>query len=321
VTLCCVWLVAGCGEPAPTDADGGDATAQNATDTTNNGASNGVSDGYAANDGAGADSAGPAPFWQPPAGGYTVLFLDVGQGDAIVVIAADGSTMLVDGGKREKILAKRLAALKLKSIDFVVATHADSDHIGALEAAFDSFDVGSVYWNGSTKDTDVFDDFLQAAKEGGAQLLVPQRGDVFKLGEVPVEVVHPGKLSGSHNDDSIVLLTGCSGAWLLLTGDAEAKAEAEMLQDYGISDVDVLKVGHHGSKSGTTQPFLDALKAKDAIISAGKQNIYNHPDSSVIERLKSSGAKVWETDVNDGDDTLMMKADCKSPYVFSRPFW
>ena len=267
------------------------------------------------------DAGPPPPFWMPAKGGYTVLFVDVEQGDATVVIADDGTTMLIDGGKTTKLLAARLQALKLQQLDVVVATHADADHIGGLKAAFDAFDVGTVYWNGSTKDTTLFDNFLQDAKDEGAQLLIPKRGDKFKLGTLPVEVVHPGTISGNHNEDSVVLMTGCSGAWVLLTGDAEAEAEDEMLKKYGVSDVDVLKVGHHGSKSSTTQPFLDALKPKDAVISAGRKNIYGHPDNSVVERLKAAGAKVQLTDINEGDDTLMMKTDCKLPYSFTRPFW
>ena len=188
-------------------------------------------------------------------------------------------------------------------------------------AVFEAFDVMNVYWNGGVKDTDVFDEFLDTAKEEGAQLLEPRRGDTFKLGKMTVEVVHPGKLSGAHNHDSIVLQTGCAGAWLLLTGDAETAAEKEMISQFGIGDIDILKVGHHGSKNGTTQPFLDALKPKHAVISAGRNNLYGHPDAALVERLKAAGAKVHETDVTENDDTLMLKADCKLSQQFSRPFW
>ncbi|GEM_PF-2327257 len=267
------------------------------------------------------DTVAAKPFWMPDSGGFTVLFLDVGQGDAIVVISDDGTTMLVDGGRTENLLAQRLKSMQLTRLDVVVASHADLDHIGGLGAAFDAFDVGTVYWNGAKKETASFMEFLDDATKEGAKLIEPRRGESFKLGPLKVEVVHPGKLSGNHNDDSIVLQTGCAGSWVLLTGDAENAAEKEMLNEFGVSDIDVLKVGHHGSKSGTSQTFIDALKPKHAIISAGVTNAYGHPDAGVIARLKKAGAKVLETDIDDADDTVMMTATCKGPYSFSRPFW
>ncbi len=261
------------------------------------------------------------PFWMPDPGGFKVFFIDVGQGDATIVIADDGTTMLVDGGRNSTLLATRLQSFQLKNIDVIVATHADSDHIGGLVAAFAAFDVKTVYWNGGKKETEVFNAFLNAATNEGAKLVTPRRGDSFKLGNLPVDVVHPAALSGNHNDDSIVLQTGCSGSWVLLTGDAEANAEKEMLTKFGISDIDVLKVGHHGSKSGTSQPFVDALKPKHGIISAGRDNAYGHPDAAVTGRLKKAGAEIIETDLDENDDTVMMTATCKLKYTFSRPFW
>lgn len=284
----------------------------------------GTADTTLAGDAASGDDApeivAPPPFWTPPPGGYTVLFVDVGQGDAIVVIADDGSTLLVDGGKSPKVLAARLASLQLKGIDILVATHADSDHIGGLLAAFDAFDVLNVYWNGATKTTNVFEEFLSTAKDEGAQLLIPKVGEVIKVGSLPVTVVHPGVLTDDANNDSIVLVGGCEGARFLLTGDAEEPAEQQLLKQPTNLDIDVLKVGHHGSKSGTTDAFIAAVTPKTAIISAGLTNAYDHPDASVIDRLKKAGAEILATDTaDDTDDTLMMKTDCKLPYVFTRP--
>ncbi len=132
-------------------------------------------------------------------------------------------------------------------------------------------------------------------------------------------MLHPAMVTGNHNDDSVVLEFGCPGARVLLTGDAEHSAEKDMIATKMLSDIDVLKVSHHGSKTGTSQAFIDVVKPEHAIISAGKVNSYGHPDEGVVERLKKAGAKVHATDTASSDDTIMFKADCKAPYAFETP--
>lgn len=271
---------------------------------------------------AGGDTTSSVNPLVPPAGGYAAIFLDVGQGDATLLIAADGTTALIDGGLSADTLRKRLHRLGVSRVDYVIATHADADHIGGLPAVLQDFAVSKVLWNGVGKDTQIFESFLDlAAKEPGATVTVAARASAHPLGNLSLEVLHPAAgvaAAGDHNNQSVVVLTGCSGAWLLLPGDAEQPAEADMLSAGLLSDVDVLHVGHHGSASGTTTAFLDEVTPEHAVISAGVVNSYGHPDPGVVARLEGRGAKVWRTDLGWDDDTVWMHADCKGGLTFGR---
>lgn len=250
-----------------------------------------------------------------PAGGYRVIFLDIGQGDATLVIASSGETLLVDGGNKPNLLIQRLVALGLERLDAVVATHADADHIAGLAKAMARWDVKTVYWNGLKKETQVFKAFFAAASK--VQLIAPKRGQILKVGSLNLEVLHPDKSASegsNHNAASLVLLTGCPGAWVMLTGDAEAQSEKSMLKADVLSDIDVLKVAHHGSKSSTTQAFLDAVTPEHGVISAGMTNAYGHPDDVVIGRLNDGNIKIHHVDSTWSDDSVTLTSTCKGSY-------
>ena len=277
-------------------------------------------------DGVGLDGAadGRASFMPlvPPASGYAAIFLDVGQGDATLLIAATGEVALIDGGVSKSTLTKRLARLGLTRIDTIVATHADADHITGLPEALAEYEVGRILWNGVSKGTQIFDAFLAAAKaEAGATIIVARRGDTFPLGNLQLEVLHPGPgadTSDDHNNESVVIQTGCSGGWLLMMGDAEHPAEEEMLGAGVLSDVDVLHAAHHGSSTGSGDAFLKAVQPEVAVISAGAENAYGHPDQEVIDRFNAAKIAIWQTDTGWDDDSVWMHADCKGGLTFGR---
>ncbi|MEY3012886.1 MAG: hypothetical protein RIT45_1621 [Pseudomonadota bacterium] len=318
--LLLAWLVTSCGtEPTPGASSdvalpSEDAGAQDAVDAG--------TDAGAADTGPDADAAISIDPLVPPASGYAAIFLDVGQGDATLIVASTGETLLIDGGVSSSLLGKRLARLGVTRIDMIVATHADADHITGLADVLADYEVGTIVWNGVKKGTQIFDDFLAAANaEPGAKVLIGRRGDTLTLGNLTLEVLHPGSgadTSDDHNNQSVVLQTGCAGAWLLMPGDAEAPAETEMIGANVLSDVDVLHVAHHGSSSGTGTALLAKVQPEVAVISAGAENAYGHPDADVIERLEGVGATIWRTDVGWDDDSLWMHADCKGGLQFGR---
>lgn len=312
-------LAAGCVDDKAANTAGEDSQGDSKAGSDGTTGSGGDSGG---DSGADAPDGGGVSVLSPPAGGYAAVFLDVGQGDATLIIASTGEVALIDGGIGAGTLGKRLSRLGLKRLDIVIATHADADHITGLTRAFENFAVTEVWWNGVTKGSQIFDSFLEAAqKEPGATVHIARHGDHIKLGNLDLEVLHPGDgadTSSDHNNQSVVIQTGCAGGWLLMPGDAEKPAEDEMFAAGGLSDVDVLHVAHHGSDSGTTAALLALVKPEHAIISAGLTNAYGHPDKSVVDRLEGIGAKIWRTDLGWDDDSLWMHADCKGGLVFGR---
>jgi beta-lactamase superfamily II metal-dependent hydrolase len=260
----------------------------------------------------------PLPSPSPPAAttGFTVDFIDVGQGDATLVTVGD-QRLLIDGGRSGNTILQRLQALGVTDLDAVVATHPDADHTGGLTAVLESFAVERIYVNGNSSETQTYAEFLAAAEaEPGAVVSTASRGQAIALGGLSLPVLHPAALTGDTNVDSIVLGLACGSVEVLLMADAEAPSEQSMLAAGLVDDVDVLKVGHHGSNTSSSQAFLDAASPEVAVISAGRTNPYGHPHAEVLARLAGIGASILLTDTTAGDDTLRMTTDCAT-YAFT----
>ena len=233
-----------------------------------------------------------------------VYFLDVGQGDAILVVAPDGRQILVDGGPSPTALLSELGDLLPfwdRSLDLVVLTHPDGDHITGLIPLLDRYRVVQVL------DTRLSDTAPEAAAwlAGLAQNGVPrtyaERGMRLAVGDLAFTVLHPGPtpLTGTASDDNnncIVLRVNYRQTCLLLTGDAEQAAEADMLAAGLPVRCDVLKVGHHGSNGSTSAPFVAAVAPRLAVIQVGADNTFGHPHPDVLERL--AGVEILRTDLN-----------------------
>lgn len=231
-------------------------------------------------------------------GELKVHFIDVGQADSILVQQGD-KFMLMDAGNNgdSKTVENYLVSAGVKELQYFVGTHKDEDHIGSADHVINTFRVGKVYFPKQTATTKTFEDFVSAVKNKGLSLNVPKVGEQFKLGEADVTVFAPkGNSYEDSNDYSIVVKVTYGSTSFLLTGDAEAVSEKEMVAAGTDLSATVLKVGHHGSKTSTSQAFLDKVNPKFAVISAGADNKYGHPAQAVMDRLKNKGITVFRTD-------------------------
>ena len=232
------------------------------------------------------------------AGTLTVTWLDVGQGDA-AVIQCGGQTMLIDGGKPEKssYIYAWLQQHGLSYLDVIVATHVDADHIGGLSGALNYASVGTAYCPVTTGTTETFQSFVKYLAKRDRRITVPTAGETFALGGAQVQILGPLHSAEDSNDNSIVLKVSFGATSFLFTGDAE-RAEEQDLLNAGVNlQSTVLKVGHHGSDTSTSYPFLRAVAPQYAVISVGAGNSYGHPTEAVLSRLRDAGVTTFRTDM------------------------
>ena len=231
----------------------------------------------------------------------SVTYLDVGQGDSSFIEFPNGKCMLIDASissMGEKI-ANHIAAKGYEKIDYLVATHPHSDHIGGMADITSYFEIGTAYLPDAVTDTKVYTNFLKTLKKMNVAVEKAQSGANFSEGDVKVEFLGPisAEYEDLNNYSAVVKITYNKKSFLF-TGDAEDIVETELLNSGANLKADVLKVGHHGSSSSTTQEFLDAVDPEIAIISCGKDNDYGHPHKEVLNRLKDAEIKIYRTDVN-----------------------
>ena len=168
------------------------------------------------------------------------------------------------------------------ALEVMVATHPHADHIGGLIAVLDAFEVDEIWLNGDTSTSETYSQFMSAVNSEGAQVYEARRGDTIQVGNLTFNVLHPVNLSGTTNNNSIVLSLSYGQVDFLFTGDAEQEAEASMLTEGVVPDVEILKVGHHGSQTASSIQFLQVAKPECAIYMAGKGNSYGHPHQETI---------------------------------------
>ncbi|MDR1961415.1 MAG: MBL fold metallo-hydrolase [Gracilibacteraceae bacterium] len=233
-----------------------------------------------------------------PPGGFTVFFLDVGQADCALVLC-DGRAMLIDGGNAAdgEAVAAFLAARGVGRLDYIICTHAHEDHAGGLAEVLRALPADTLYCPVTEYDGAPFRRFAEAAAARGLEILTPAPGAEFPLGSALVRVLGPLKSYEDHNNDSIVLKIEYGATSFLFTGDAEREAEADILAaGYDLAGT-VLKIGHHGSESSTTYPFLREIMPEHAVISCGTDNPYGHPHENTLSRLRDAEVRVWRTDM------------------------
>ena len=249
-------------------------------------------------------------LWQLPDGRYmTVEFLDVGQGDAIFITAPNGRQVLIDGGPDDRVLLGLANSMRMwdRSIDIVIPTHPDKDHIAGLSSVFRLYRVGTVIMGNVSSGT-VFDEELQSAIDNEPRLrrATAWRGERIILDHtagVYMDILFPTsdtRAWDETNESSIVVRLVYGSRSFLLTGDLPSDAEEYLaymarVDNANSIDSDVLKLGHHGSKTSSSEKFLLTVTPSYSIVSAGKGNRYGHPDESVIERVQNINSNILST--------------------------
>ena len=228
---------------------------------------------------------------------FNVLFMYVGQADS-TLIKYKNKTMLIDAGNNEdgKNIVKFLKDKGISKLDYIVGTHYDEDHIGGLDDIIENFDIGKFYLSNGGELGPNYYNLEKAAKKKNLTITIPKVGDKIDFGDVDMEVMSASKFDGKNdNNASIVIQAKYGSRKYLFMGDLEKQEEAKRKWN----EVDVLKAGHHGSNTSSTQEFLNQVKPKYVFVSAGKNNKYRLPNVKAMERIEKTGAKIFRTDVNE----------------------
>lgn len=242
---------------------------------------------------------------------FSILFIDVNQGDAALV-ECDGHHMLIDGGDKSNS-SKIYTILKDKEIthlDFIIASHAHEDHVGGLAGALNYADADTVLCPTDKYDSEAFSDFKKYANEKGGGIIIPTLNDTYYLGSAKMDILAVNT-EESTNNSSIVLMITYGENQFLFTADAEREVEYALLDSKIDLSATVLKVAHHGSDTSTSYPFLKEVMPTYAIISVGKNNNYGHPTEQVLSKLHDAEVEVFRTDLL-GD--ILCTSDGKNVY-------
>jgi len=232
-----------------------------------------------------------------------VSFIDVGEGDSALIQNSDGYNILIDGGRisdGQTVLAY-LRNNGVYSLSALIASHADSDHIGGLIGVLEATDISvdAVIYNGYPGDTQTWNEFVMAVADEGLILEPAQFPGELTWGTTTAYIINPssGEVNPDTNDVSLVLLFDHSDIEYLFTGDIDSTVESEIIARGTPIAADMLKVAHHGSNFSTSVEFLNAVQPFDSVISVGP-NPYGHPGVETLDRLQSMGSNIWRTDIH-----------------------
>ncbi len=231
-------------------------------------------------------------------GNLKVHFINVGQADSIL-IQQGSKFMLIDAGNNAdgKLVKNYLIKQDVKTLDYVIGTHPHEDHIGGLDYIINDFKIGKIYLPKVTSTTKTYGDVITAIKNKKMKISIPKPGESFNLGSAKITILAPNSTSYKDvNNFSIVVKLQFGSNSFLLTGDAEDVSENEILEKGFDIKADLLKIGHHGSRSSTTQEFLNKVNPKYAVISTETGNDYGHPHKETMDKLKNKNIWVYRTD-------------------------
>ena len=226
-----------------------------------------------------------------------LYFIDAGQADACL-IEQNNHFILIDAGDNtsEGQMVDFLKSKGVQKLDYVFGTHPHADHIGGLDAVIDAFPIEEIYLPKVMANTKTFEDVLDALERKGLQVNTPIPGSKLPFEATEIEVLGPTQEYGDLNNNSIVLRFTFLNSTFLFTGDMEQEAENDILSAGYDVKADLIKIGHHGSNTSTSQAFLDAVSPSYAVISVGADNSYGHPDEAIIRRLEDKNVEDYRTD-------------------------
>lgn len=228
-----------------------------------------------------------------------IHFLDVGQGDA-TLIKQGSHAMLIDAGNNDKGTAVQsyLQSQGVESLDYVIGTHPDSDHVGGLDVVLYKFPWDTVILPDLEKDTKTYQDVLKVIKDKQKSITFPVAGTSYGLGNAEFTIIAPAAedYGDNWNDYSVGILLQFGENRFVFTGDAEEDAEQDMAAEGIDLSADVLKAAHHGSDTANTMPFLEEVSPKSVVVSCGEGNSYGHPRAGAMNNFRSIGAEVYRTD-------------------------
>ncbi len=237
---------------------------------------------------------------QTPEGEIKVHFIDVGQGDAVLIQGTNGKNVLYDGGRTDAAALDYLQSIGIETLELVIASHPDADHIGGLDAVIDYYKPKFYLDNSMVATTQTYEDVLTSVKAAGSQVLSPMRRSI-SLGSANLLVIPPPlEDSFDRNDNSIGVMVDFGDFEVALTGDAEDKEFQWWLShtpDF-LQEVEVYKSSHHGSKNGDSEASVNTFKPKVVVIGVGAGNSYGHPTQEALDLYASQKAKVYRTDQN-----------------------
>lgn len=233
-----------------------------------------------------------------------ITFLDVGQGDAIYIRLADGFDILIDGGPDDHVIERlgKFMPFYDRHIEMIVLTHAHSDHVAGLVEVLERYSIDRIVFPGRIEyESAPYNVFIGKVEEKNISLLAVHAGQRLILpGEAVLEILYPFAdtplVSPDINELSVVAKLTVDGQSFLFTGDAGIDVEEQLIKTGQALDVDVLKVGHHGSRGASSEAFLAATTPMFAVISCGEGNSYGHPHRETLERMKSVGSVIFRTD-------------------------
>lgn len=237
----------------------------------------------------------PTPNTEPSV--LEVHFIDVGQGDSILLMC-DGESMLIDAGDNDKGTTVQLYLKKrgIEKLKYVIGTHPDSDHIGGLDVILYKFDCETVILPNKTNDTNTYRDVIDTINTKGYKITPPSPGDTCTLGGATFTILGPRRSYDDNNNNSVVIRLTHGNNTFLFEGDAEESAESDIVNSGAELQSTVLKLGHHGSHSSTSSSFLKKVSPTFAVICCGQGNSYGHPHSETLNKLRESGVQVFRTD-------------------------
>ncbi len=233
-----------------------------------------------------------------------LIFLDVGQGDAIVLRSPEGKVTLIDAGPGSVV--PMLQGLGLDTIDLAIATHPHADHIGGMQEVLRSVPVRAFMDNGIPHTTATYGSLMLEVEQSGVTYL-QARARTVTLGSMTLQILPPLTTAANLNDQSVGVVVTFGAFKALLTGDSQGP-ELEHFLSLGVPDVAVLKAAHHGSINGVTRAWLAATRPEVVVISCGAGNTYWHPHAAALRLYQGAGARVYRTD-QDGTITILATRD------------